>query len=224
MKHSISHVSLAGCVAALAVVGMWAPGETRAQSDQAIHQDNGGLNGSISHEDLERLSGDQTQASKSAREIAEARAKAMAQSASLIKTLQISCNMTNAGLVVSGTRQNASGGKKVNTSVYEVACKDGVGCILIVRGGTSGWLMRYRTPSLRLSPIGLRFSWVKKYGRRTMMLWAINVTRQRWERIYNGCARPYEGRRRRRHGMTNFWRHAAVRREGVWHAARPAHE
>jgi hypothetical protein len=118
-----------------AVVAIWVPDVSlRAQSSQAIHQENGGLNGSLSHEDLERMSGDQTQASKSAKEIAAAQAKAMVQSAPLVKALQISCEINNAQLVVSGTRPATAGGKKVDTHVYEVACNGGVGYLLETQG------------------------------------------------------------------------------------------
>ncbi len=133
MRMNRSMIKLAMTLVAVMVICI-PGGPLRAQSSQAIHQDNGGLNGSLSHEDLERMSGDQTQASKSARETAAAQAKAMTQSALLIKALQISCELDNAQLVVSGTRPAAAGGKKVDTRVYEVACKGGVGYLLETQG------------------------------------------------------------------------------------------
>ena len=92
------------------------------------------MNGSISHEELQRMGGDQTQASKSAKEAAAAKAAAMAQSAQLIKALEISCDINDARLVISGTRQAGSGGKKVDTRVYEAACSGAVGYLLEVQG------------------------------------------------------------------------------------------
>ena len=124
--------ALAAFVALSAITG--AGGFAFGQAGPGTHQDNSGLNGSISHEELERMGGDQTLASKSAKETAAAKATAIAQSAPLIKTLQISCDINDARLVVSGTRQAASGGKKIETRVYEAACSGAVGYLLEVQG------------------------------------------------------------------------------------------
>jgi len=105
-----------------------------AQAAPGIHQDNSGMNGSISHEELERMGGDQMQASKSAKEAAAAKAAAMTQSAPLIKALQISCDINDARLVISGARQAGAGGKKADTRVYETACSGAVGYLLEVQG------------------------------------------------------------------------------------------
>ncbi len=62
------------------------------------------------------------------------RAKAQAQSEPLLQTLQISCSITNARLVVSGTRQTKPGTKEVDSRVYEVACSEGMGYLLQTQG------------------------------------------------------------------------------------------
>lgn len=121
--------------AALVLLGITNPGGFAwGQAAPGIHQDNSGMNGSISHEELERMSGDQTQVSKTAKEAAAAKAAAMAQSAALIKALQIACDINDARLVISGTRPAGSGGKKVDTRVYEAACNGAVGYLLEVQG------------------------------------------------------------------------------------------
>jgi hypothetical protein len=132
----VGFVCRARLVAVFAAIGaIINPGVVAwGQAAPGIHQDNSGMNGSISHEELERMGGDQTQASKSAKEAAAAKSTAMAQSAPLIKALQISCDIDDANLVISGTRQPVSGGKKVDTRVYEVACNRAVGYLLEVQG------------------------------------------------------------------------------------------
>jgi hypothetical protein len=103
-----------------------------AQNTPGTHQDNGGLNGSLSNEDLQKLGGEnQKDASPSvSRDAALARAKAETESAELVKALELSCHITDAQLVVAGTRKAASGGKDVDTRVYEVACGGALGYLL----------------------------------------------------------------------------------------------
>jgi len=94
-----------------------------AQGPPGTHQDNGGLNGSLSRGDLEKLSGDHPQSADSdVPKDPAARAKAKAQAVPLVKTLQIACDISDAQLVVAGTRRAASEKKQVETRVYEVAC------------------------------------------------------------------------------------------------------
>jgi hypothetical protein len=103
-----------------------------AQGAPGVHQDNGGINGSLSREDLEKLGGrykDDTSADVPKDPIL-ARAKAEAQSLPLLQSLQISCDVSDAKLVVVGTRRPKSGGREVQTRVYEVACAEGMGYLL----------------------------------------------------------------------------------------------
>jgi hypothetical protein len=111
-------------------------GPVLAQGEPGTHQDNGGINGTLSRGDLEKLSGDHKQdtAAGSAKDTPQARAKAKAQSAQLIETLRLGCDLSNAQLVVAGTRKPASGGKAVDTRVYDVACGGGMGYLLEVQG------------------------------------------------------------------------------------------
>jgi len=96
---------------------------------------NGGLNGSLSRSDLERLGGahgdDSTEDSKDPE---KARANAKAQSEKLLKALEISCEVSDARLVVAGTRRHAAGGKPVEARVYEAACGGAMGYLLETQG------------------------------------------------------------------------------------------
>ena len=106
-----------------------------AQNAPGTHQDNGGINGSLSRGDLEKLSGGRKQdSSTDAKDSAQARAKARTQSAKLIEALHLACELSNAQLVVAGTRKSASGGKEVETRVYEVACGTQMGYLLESQG------------------------------------------------------------------------------------------
>ena len=98
--------------------------------------DNSGLNGSLSHEDLEKLSGDHKQDTEGdmPKDPKVARARAQAQSEPLLEALQIACTITNARLVVSGTRQLKPGATEVAAKVYEVACNGGMGYLLQTQG------------------------------------------------------------------------------------------
>ncbi len=116
--------------ASAAVIAMLAlGGPARAQNTPGgNHEDNGGLNGSLSHADLERLRGDHKQDSSAAA------AAAREQSAKLVVALELSCDISDAKLVVNGTSRPASGGKAVETRVYEVACKGGTGYLFETQG------------------------------------------------------------------------------------------
>ncbi len=106
-----------------------------SQNAPGTHQDNGGINGSMSRGDLEKLSGDRKQdSSANTKDSAQARAKAKAQSAKLIESLHLSCEVSNAQLVVAGTRKSAASGKQVETRVYEVACGSAMGYLLQAPG------------------------------------------------------------------------------------------
>ncbi|MEP6886371.1 MAG: hypothetical protein ABJC66_16605, partial [Gammaproteobacteria bacterium] len=62
------------------------------------------------------------------------RATAKAQSAKIIEALHIACVVSNAQLIVAGSRKSATSGKQVKTQVYEVACVDGMGYLLQAPG------------------------------------------------------------------------------------------
>jgi hypothetical protein len=115
--------------------GAWV-GAAGAQNTPGTHQDNGGINGSLSREDLEKLGGDHKNdgSADMPKDPILARAKAKAQSVPLLQTLQISCDINDAKLVVVGKRRPASGGKEVETRVYEVACKGSLGYLLETQG------------------------------------------------------------------------------------------
>jgi len=102
-----------------------------AQNTPGTHQDNSGLNGSLSREDLEKLGGDHK---KDSADPVMSRAKATAQSVALLQSLKISCDVNDAKLVASGTRKPKSGGKEVETRVYEAACSGGMGYLLETQG------------------------------------------------------------------------------------------
>ena len=106
-----------------------------AQGAPGIHEDNSGLNGSLTHDDLQKLGSDTKSDSSLSRQAALARAKAKAESEQLLQALQLSCQVSNAQVVVAGTSKPASGGKEIDTRVYEVACAGGAGYVLERQGG-----------------------------------------------------------------------------------------
>jgi len=110
--------------------------QVHAQNPNATHEDNGGLNGSLSRGDLEKLSGDHKQDSSTdmPKDPALARAKATAQSAALLESMGIACQVSDATLVVAGTRRAKTGGKDMETRVYEAACSDGTGYLIETQG------------------------------------------------------------------------------------------
>lgn len=114
---------------AIAAMMMLSTGPSHAQGAPGVHQDNSGINGSLSRADLEKLGGDHTSAEVPKDPIL-ARAKAKAQSLPLLQAVQISCDVSDAKLVIAGTRRPVSGGKEVETRVYEVACTGNMGYLL----------------------------------------------------------------------------------------------
>jgi hypothetical protein len=128
MFRSPRQVSLAALVL---IIGMSVLAATavHAQGAPGVHLDNGGTNGSLSRADLEKLGGDRTNA-EVPKDPVLARAKAKAQSLPLLQALQISCEVSDAKLVIAGTRRPISGGKEQETRVYEVACMGSIGYLL----------------------------------------------------------------------------------------------
>ncbi len=98
--------------------------------------DNGGLNGSLSRSDLDKLSGEHKQDSKGEvpRDPAAALAKAKEEGARLAAALQLPCDIGNARLVVSGRSRGSAAGKAQDTRVYEVACNASVGYLFETQG------------------------------------------------------------------------------------------
>jgi hypothetical protein len=107
-----------------------------AQNAPGTHQDNSGMNGSLSREDLQKLSGDHPQDPDAGvpQDLILSHAQAKTQSDKLLRSLQIACEVSDAQLVVAGTRRSASGGKAVETRVYEVACGGSMGYLLETQG------------------------------------------------------------------------------------------
>jgi len=118
-------VAVSGAV----LLGAWAPLHAQHNTPGGHVGDSSGLNGSLTHEDLEKLGGDHPQTAEQL-----ARGKAQAESELLLKTLQVPCAITNARLVVAGTRQLKPGAREVDVKVYEVACDDGSGYLLQTQG------------------------------------------------------------------------------------------
>jgi hypothetical protein len=116
------------------VAGFSAP--ATAQNAPGIHQDNGGLNGSLTRGDLEKLSGDHRNSPTEPKDTPEERAKAKVQSAALLQSLQISCDVGDAKLIVAGKTKPKTGGKEVDTRLYEVACINAMGYLLEAQGDT----------------------------------------------------------------------------------------
>jgi hypothetical protein len=108
----------------------------QGQGPPGTHMENGGLNGSLSRSDLEKLNGDHPQNPNGddSKDTAEARAKAKEQSMKLVAALNLACNVSRAHLVVAGTTPAKSGGKEVETRVYEVVCGGAMGYLLEAQG------------------------------------------------------------------------------------------
>jgi hypothetical protein len=127
-----------GVAALVAIIGMAATvtNPAHAQGAPGVHQDNGGTNGSLSREDLEKLGGNYKNDTSAdvPKDPILARAKAKAQSLPLLQSVQVSCEVSDAKLVVVGTRRPKSGGREVEARVYEVACADGMGYLLETLG------------------------------------------------------------------------------------------
>jgi hypothetical protein len=97
-----------------------------AQGPDSHPGDNGGLNGSLSHSDLERLSGQRKSGDPNDTPSAHAKAKVDVQP--LIETAKLSCELADARLVVSGKR--TLNGHSVDTKVYEVGCRTQLGYLI----------------------------------------------------------------------------------------------
>ena len=131
MLSSPRRISLTALTAVTGLITL-STSPARAQGAPGVHLDNSGINGSLSREDLEKLGGlykNDTSADVP-KDPALARAKAKAQSLPLLQALQISCDVSDAKLVVAGTRRTISGGKELETRVYEVACAGSMGYVL----------------------------------------------------------------------------------------------
>src|ERR1700736_6483459 len=141
-KKSASYARSAGnrrAVAIAAFLGMMGAATlppVPAQNAPGTHQDNGGLNGSLSRGDLEKLSGDHRQdtGADAATQTPQARAKAKTQSEKWLAALRLPCDVSDAQLVGSGTRKPAAGGRAIETSVYEAACHGAMGYLLETQG------------------------------------------------------------------------------------------
>jgi hypothetical protein len=123
-----------GLAALIAIAGtiLLSTGAAHAQNAPGTHLDNSGINGSLSREDLEKLGGvykNDTSADVP-KDPVLARAKAKAQSLPLLEALQLSCDVSDAKLVIAGTRRPKSGGREQETRVYEVACAGKTGYLL----------------------------------------------------------------------------------------------
>jgi hypothetical protein len=129
LKHRFRSSRSAILWATLAILSVNAP--LRAQNAPGVHQDNSGLNGSLSREDLQKLSGDRKNEPK---DTPEMRAKAKAQTVALLESLKISCDASDAKLIVAGTIRSKSSGKDVEARVYEVACNHAMGYLLETQG------------------------------------------------------------------------------------------
>ena len=100
------HILLAALFAmAIAITLSTSP--ARAQGAPGAHLDNSGINGSLSRADAEKLSGDHTNA-EVPKDPVLALAKAKAQSLPLLQALQITCDVSDAKLVIAGTRDRKS--------------------------------------------------------------------------------------------------------------------
>ena len=129
----------ANLTAPVALIGMLClPAAALAQTSMpgGNYQDHSQLSGSISHDELERLNGNDKKKSGAidSPDSALSRADAKAQSEALLVKLQIPCTVSNARLVASGTRQLTPGTKEVESRVYEISCTAGMGYLLETQG------------------------------------------------------------------------------------------
>jgi hypothetical protein len=136
MFTSSRHIGIIAVLLVAATLAAWGTRVLAQQNPNGIHEDNGGMNGSLSHEDLNNLGGAKKPGGDAAasQQATQARAAAKADSEELIKALQLSCSVIDAQLVVSGTRKAPSGGKDIATKVYEVACDGNMGYLLETQG------------------------------------------------------------------------------------------
>lgn len=94
--------------------------------------DRGGMTGTYSRQDVDRLGSAKDGGAQSSHESAAARAKAKAQAAKYARAMQLDCAVDDARLVVAGSL--TAGGQEVSTRVYEVACSGGPGYLLETQG------------------------------------------------------------------------------------------
>jgi hypothetical protein len=125
----ISHRLRAAVIAGV-TLGCLYSAATHAQKSPLGDQDNGGLNGSLSRSDLEKLGGGHGASGTSLTP-----AKAKEQSAKLLAALQLSCEISAAQLVVSGSRR--IDGKETPVRVFDVACAQGLGYLLETQGAAT---------------------------------------------------------------------------------------
>ena len=118
---------LEGMLLAGVVLGVLGCSAAEAQKSPLGSQDNGGMNGSLSRGDIEKMGGDHAKN--------DTPVKVKEEGAKLIATLQLPCEITAAQLVVNGTRR--LGGKDTPVRVYEVACTQGLGYLLETQGSAS---------------------------------------------------------------------------------------
>ena len=109
------------------LVGAVLSGPVGAQKSPVGSQDNGGMNGSLSRSDLEKLGGDHGAGRTSG--------KAKGEGKKIVAELQLPCEVNAAQVVVSGTRRLE--GKEVPVHVYEVGCAQGMGYLLETQGAAA---------------------------------------------------------------------------------------
>ncbi|HMI37179.1 MAG TPA: hypothetical protein VK505_06095 [Steroidobacteraceae bacterium] len=125
---SLCRLRIAGSVALIGfLLAISATALAQNSRPGGYSQDNSHLNGSISHEDLEKLNANR-------KDETPAQAKVRSDSAALLVALQINCMVSNVALVVSGTLKPKTGGKDLPANIYEVACKDDMGYLLMSQG------------------------------------------------------------------------------------------
>jgi hypothetical protein len=91
---------------------------------------NGGSNGSMSREEIERLGGSADNPDQAMGPAA--RAKARLHSEKLASAMALSCEVSDARLVTAGRAK--LNGKEVESTVYEVACGNGAGYLIEAQG------------------------------------------------------------------------------------------
>lgn len=97
------------------------------KSTSGSYGNNGGANGSVSHDELERLNGAADKQGAAAKA-----ANARQQADKLAKALQLACDVRDARLVITGRAK--VNGKEVDSTVYEVACANGAGYLIEAQG------------------------------------------------------------------------------------------
>ena len=107
------HHLRAAAIAALLGISLALTAVAFAQGAPGIHEDNSGLNGALTHEDIQKLGGEKSDAGPSqTREAVQARAKAKAESEELLAALQLSCQVSDAQVVAAGTSKPTSAARR----------------------------------------------------------------------------------------------------------------